>query len=268
MEEPEIRIKPQTGIGRDLYQLSVAELEHYHRRARGRDRPRAGRDRSAGATCAGPPRRMFRRPPGAGRAWPMRFCPSCGAAARAAPARGRRSRPPCLPDLRRGALPEPQGRGRQRLHAGRPAAALPPGDRAAARLLDDPGGLSRAGRDGRGGGLARGLGGGARPDRARRPARGLQRARGSARSSSSTAPACSMRTWRRARRAWRCGCSAGTQIPWAGPRLPDRALDPRACREPARSARARWSRWQSRRAPAGGDPGRSRPVAIDRSSPI
>ena len=27
MEEPEIRIKPQTGIGRDLYQLSVAELE-------------------------------------------------------------------------------------------------------------------------------------------------------------------------------------------------------------------------------------------------
>ena len=29
MEEPEIRIKPQTGIGRDLYQLSVAELEHF-----------------------------------------------------------------------------------------------------------------------------------------------------------------------------------------------------------------------------------------------
>ena len=25
MDEPEIRIKPQTGIGRDLYQLSVAE---------------------------------------------------------------------------------------------------------------------------------------------------------------------------------------------------------------------------------------------------
>ena len=29
MEEPEIRVKPQTGIGRDLYQLSVAELEHF-----------------------------------------------------------------------------------------------------------------------------------------------------------------------------------------------------------------------------------------------
>ena len=27
MEEPEVRIKPQTGIGRDLYTLSVAELE-------------------------------------------------------------------------------------------------------------------------------------------------------------------------------------------------------------------------------------------------
>ena len=29
MEEPEVRIKPQTGIGRDLYTLSVAELEHF-----------------------------------------------------------------------------------------------------------------------------------------------------------------------------------------------------------------------------------------------
>jgi uncharacterized small protein (DUF1192 family) len=29
MEEPEVRIKPQTGIGRDLYNMSVAELEHF-----------------------------------------------------------------------------------------------------------------------------------------------------------------------------------------------------------------------------------------------
>ena len=29
MEEPEVRIKPQTGIGRDLYTLSVAALEHF-----------------------------------------------------------------------------------------------------------------------------------------------------------------------------------------------------------------------------------------------
>ena len=29
MEEPEVRIKPQTGIGRDLYNLSVAELEQF-----------------------------------------------------------------------------------------------------------------------------------------------------------------------------------------------------------------------------------------------
>lgn len=27
MEEPEVRIRPNTGIGRDLYDLSVAELE-------------------------------------------------------------------------------------------------------------------------------------------------------------------------------------------------------------------------------------------------
>ena len=29
MEEPEVRIKPQTGIGRDLYTLSVAEREQF-----------------------------------------------------------------------------------------------------------------------------------------------------------------------------------------------------------------------------------------------
>jgi uncharacterized small protein (DUF1192 family) len=29
MEEPEVRVKPVTGVGRDLYQLSIGDLESY-----------------------------------------------------------------------------------------------------------------------------------------------------------------------------------------------------------------------------------------------
>ena len=64
MEEPEIRVKPQTGIGRDLYQLSVAELEHFITEleaeiARVRAEIQRKRDVRGAAEA------MFRRPPGA-----------------------------------------------------------------------------------------------------------------------------------------------------------------------------------------------------------
>ena len=64
MEEPEIRIKPQTGIGRDLYQLSVAELEHFITEleaeiARVRVEIQRKRDVRGAAEA------MFKRPPGA-----------------------------------------------------------------------------------------------------------------------------------------------------------------------------------------------------------
>ena len=64
MEEPEIRIKPQTGIGRDLYQLSVAELEHFITEleaeiARMRVEIQRKRDVRGAAEA------MFKRPPGA-----------------------------------------------------------------------------------------------------------------------------------------------------------------------------------------------------------
>ena len=64
MEEPEIRVKPQTGIGRDLYQLSVAELEHFIGEleaeiARVRVEIQRKRDVRGAAEA------MFRRPPGA-----------------------------------------------------------------------------------------------------------------------------------------------------------------------------------------------------------
>jgi uncharacterized small protein (DUF1192 family) len=64
MEEPEIRVKPQTGIGRDLYQLSVAELEHFIGEleaeiARVRAEIQRKRDVRGAAEA------MFKRPPGA-----------------------------------------------------------------------------------------------------------------------------------------------------------------------------------------------------------
>ena len=63
MEEPEVRIKPQTGIGRDLYNLSVAELEHFITELEaeiGRVRAEIARKRDVrGAAEA-----MFRRPTG------------------------------------------------------------------------------------------------------------------------------------------------------------------------------------------------------------
>ena len=65
MEEPEIRIKPATGIGRDLYAYSVGDLEHYITELEGeivRVRAEIVRRRDVrGAAEA-----MFRRPPGAG----------------------------------------------------------------------------------------------------------------------------------------------------------------------------------------------------------
>lgn len=64
MEEPEVRVKPQTGIGRDLYQLSVAELEQFIGELEaeiGRVQAEMQRKRSVrGAAEA-----MFKRPPGA-----------------------------------------------------------------------------------------------------------------------------------------------------------------------------------------------------------
>ena len=64
MEEPEVRIKPQTGIGRDLYNLSVAELEQFIGELEAeivRVRAEIQRKRDVrGAAEA-----MFKRPPGA-----------------------------------------------------------------------------------------------------------------------------------------------------------------------------------------------------------
>jgi uncharacterized small protein (DUF1192 family) len=64
MEEPEVRVKPSTGIGRDLYQLSVAELEAFIGEleaeiARVRVEIQRKRDVRGAAEA------MFRRPPGA-----------------------------------------------------------------------------------------------------------------------------------------------------------------------------------------------------------
>jgi uncharacterized small protein (DUF1192 family) len=63
MEEPEIRVKPQTGIGRDLYQMSVEELERFIGELEAeivRVRAEIGRKRDVrGAAEA-----LFRRPPG------------------------------------------------------------------------------------------------------------------------------------------------------------------------------------------------------------
>jgi uncharacterized small protein (DUF1192 family) len=65
VEEPEIRIKPATGIGRDLYAYSVGDLEQYiveleAEIARVRAAIVRRRDVRGAAEA------MFRRPPGAG----------------------------------------------------------------------------------------------------------------------------------------------------------------------------------------------------------
>ena len=63
MEEPEIRIKPQTGIGRDLYDLSVAELEHFITELEAEIvRVRAEIERKR--DVRGAAEALFRRPPG------------------------------------------------------------------------------------------------------------------------------------------------------------------------------------------------------------
>jgi uncharacterized small protein (DUF1192 family) len=64
MEEPEIRIKPNTGIGRDLTVMSVAELEAFIRELEAEiGRVRAELKRKA--DVRGAAEAMFRRPPGA-----------------------------------------------------------------------------------------------------------------------------------------------------------------------------------------------------------
>jgi uncharacterized small protein (DUF1192 family) len=63
MEEPEIRIKPNTGIGRDLTVMSVAELEAFIRELEAEiGRVRAELKRKA--DVRGAAEAMFRRPPG------------------------------------------------------------------------------------------------------------------------------------------------------------------------------------------------------------
>ena len=64
MEEPEVRIKPQTGIGRDLSIMSVAELELFIGQLEGEIvRVRAELKRKA--DVRGAAEALFRRPPGA-----------------------------------------------------------------------------------------------------------------------------------------------------------------------------------------------------------
>ena len=64
MEEPEIRIKANTGIGRDLSIMSVAELELFIGQLEGEIvRVRAELKRKA--DVRGAAEALFRRPPGA-----------------------------------------------------------------------------------------------------------------------------------------------------------------------------------------------------------
>ena len=64
MEEPEIRIKPNTGIGRDLSIMSVAELELFIGQLEGEIvRVRAELKRKA--DVRGAAEALFKRPPGA-----------------------------------------------------------------------------------------------------------------------------------------------------------------------------------------------------------
>ena len=64
MEEPEIRIKPNTGLGRDLTIMSVEELERFIRELEGEIvRVRAELKRKA--DVRGAAEALFRRPPGA-----------------------------------------------------------------------------------------------------------------------------------------------------------------------------------------------------------
>ena len=64
MEEPEIRIKPNTGIGRDLSVLSVDELQRFIQELEGEIvRVRAELKRKA--DVRGAAEALFRRPPGA-----------------------------------------------------------------------------------------------------------------------------------------------------------------------------------------------------------
>ena len=63
MEEPEIRIRPNTGIGRDLATMSVAELERFIQDLEAEIlRVRAELKRKA--DVRGAAEALFRRPPG------------------------------------------------------------------------------------------------------------------------------------------------------------------------------------------------------------
>jgi uncharacterized small protein (DUF1192 family) len=64
MEEPEVRVKPPTGIGRDLYQLSVAELEHFITELEA-EIARVRIEIQRKLDVRGAAEALFRRPPGA-----------------------------------------------------------------------------------------------------------------------------------------------------------------------------------------------------------
>ncbi len=180
MELDEERPKPQPGLPRPLVGLSVDELRAYMAALRLRDRPRRGGAGQARATFAAPPRRSSSgRRPERPRAEPERsmtsFCADCGGTIeRLQPEGDDRLRDVCAACGNIHYL-NPKVVVGCGLHARGAAAPLPAGDRAAHRLLDHPRRLHGGGRDGRGGGDARGLGGGAGTHRHRRPDRRLQR---------------------------------------------------------------------------------------------
>jgi uncharacterized small protein (DUF1192 family) len=65
MEEPEIRIKPKTGIGRDLHVMSVAELERYVGELEA-EIARVQAELARKRDVRGAAEALFRRPPGGG----------------------------------------------------------------------------------------------------------------------------------------------------------------------------------------------------------
>ena len=63
MEEPEVRVKPVTGVGRDLYQLSVGDLEHYVGELEA-EIVRVQAELARKRAMRGAAEALFRRPPG------------------------------------------------------------------------------------------------------------------------------------------------------------------------------------------------------------
>lgn len=65
MEEPEVRVKPVTGVGRDLYQLSVGDLEHYVAELQA-EVARVQAEIARKRAMRGAAEALFRRPPESG----------------------------------------------------------------------------------------------------------------------------------------------------------------------------------------------------------